>query len=42
MSRPKEHVELSNEEELFALLDAGRMRSAAASRLRSATRDPQP
>jgi len=40
--KPKERVELSNEEELFALLDAGRMRNAAASRLRNATRDPQP
>src|SRR6266849_8344214 len=40
--KPKEHVELSNEEELFAILDEGRMRSAAASRLRNATRDPQP
>ncbi len=40
--KPKERVELSNEEELFALLDAGRMRNAAACRLRHATRDPQP
>jgi hypothetical protein len=32
--KPKEHVELSHDAELLALLDAGR--------LRNATRDPQP